>query len=240
MKKQILILLLSLATTSVAHAGQGPLESLYNFQLQMANNGSTLAMMELGKMYEQGTGTKQNLDKALEMYRRAKAGGQANADTAIARVIRLKKTLAEAARLKQQQLIQQKQRTQQQKQRAEQQKQAEAKHQAQLQREAKARAARDAKERAHQQALARQRARLARLRDAQAKANAERAALAREKAAAAAQELARQRAAQRQKAVATGKQQTPVEKKLNTKKKKDTFKSNPCNTAAASLMSLCH
>lgn len=234
MKKQILFLLFSLAVSSAAYAaGQGPLQSLVNFQQQMVNRGSTLAMMELGKMYEQGTGTKQNLDKALELYRRAKAGGQAGADAAIARVLRLKKTLAEDAKLKKQQLIQQKLRAQQQK-------QAEAEQQAQLARAAKAKAARIAREKARQQALAIQRARLARMRAAQARANAERAARARAAAATAAQEKARQQAAQKEKPVQTAEKPAVVKKKTSTKKYKDTFESNPCKTAAASLLSLCH
>ena len=232
MKKQILFLLLALAITGIVHADEDPMKSLFGFQQKMVRTGSTTAMMKLGNMYEQGVGTKQNFDKALEMYHRAKAGGHPGADAAIARVMRTRKGIADAATREKQRIAETKQSEQQQR-------RAEAEHQAQLERQARERAEREARAKARQQALARQRAELARLREAQASAEAERAARARAAATAAAQENARQQQAlQRKKPVATGTK--PVaEEKMGNARKAESFKSDPCKSPAAHLMSLC-
>lgn len=231
MKKRIIFLLFALAITGIVHAGEDPMKSLFEFQQKMVSTGSTTAMMKLGKMYEQGAGTKQNFDKALEMYRRAKAGGYPGADAAIARVIRLRKALADAARRKKELNAETKQRELQQS-------RAEAEYRAQQeQRQARARASREARAKARQEELARQRAELARRREARARANAERAARAR--AVAAAKEKARQQAMQTKKPVETRTKPAVVEKKDNARKT-ETFKSDPCKGTAARLMSLCN
>ncbi len=86
MKTRFLLLLLLVLAVPVARAETDPLVSLFNFQLRMAEGGNVKAMMKVGEMYENGEGTPRNYDKALEMYRRARAKGEANAEAAIRRV----------------------------------------------------------------------------------------------------------------------------------------------------------
>lgn len=98
MKKYILVVSLGLLLSGAVAAADDTMKSLFLFQQKMAKSGSTTAMMKLGEMYEQGQGTKQDLDKAIEMYRKAKEGGYADADTAIERVKHAREAQAEAAK----------------------------------------------------------------------------------------------------------------------------------------------
>ncbi len=86
MNRFIYFLLLTACININAVAADDPMVSLFKFQSQMAKSGNADAMMKLGEMYEQGVGTKQNLDKALEMYRQAQAKGTKGAVAAIKRV----------------------------------------------------------------------------------------------------------------------------------------------------------
>ena len=201
------------------------MQSLFSFQQAMANNGSTTAMMKLGEMYEQGVGTKQDLDKAIEMYRKAKAGGHTGADAAIARVLRTKQSLVDATRREKVQAVESK-RQEQERQRAEAERQAQAARQA--------------------EALARKRAEQAR-RDAEAKAKADQAARARAAAAAEAarraqqqaqQEKARAEARKQQQAKAPAASDVPATNESGTNTA-ETFKSDPCKGPAARVMSIC-
>ena len=213
------------------------MQSLFSFQQAMANNGSTTAMMKLGEMYEQGVGTKQDLDKAIEMYRKAKAGGHTGADAAIARVLRTKQSLVDATRREKVQAVESK-RQEQERQRAEAERQAQAARQAELERQAR--------EKAHQEALARKRAEQAR-RDAEAKAKADQAARARAAAAAEAARRAQQQAQQekvraearkQQQAKAAAASDVPATNESGTNTA-ETFKSDPCKGPAARVMSIC-
>jgi len=86
MKTRSLLLLCLLLAVPVAHTETDPLVSLFNFQMRMAEGGNVKAMMKVGEMYENGEGTPRDYDKALEMYRRARAKGEPSADAAIRRV----------------------------------------------------------------------------------------------------------------------------------------------------------
>ncbi|MDY6981338.1 MAG: hypothetical protein SV201_15815, partial [Pseudomonadota bacterium] len=97
MKKYLSIVLLGLMLGGVAMAQDDPLKSLFSFQQKMANNGSAGAMMKLGEMYEQGQGTEQSYDKALEMYQKAREAGHSDAQAAIARVKRAQQAQSQAA-----------------------------------------------------------------------------------------------------------------------------------------------
>lgn len=47
------------------------LQSLFNFQTKMASQGNTEAMIRLGEMYEEGTGTEKSEEHAEEWYKKA-------------------------------------------------------------------------------------------------------------------------------------------------------------------------
>ena len=91
MKRLVATLVLSIGMTAMGYADDDPMVSLFKFQSQMAAQGSVEAIMKLGEMYEQGQGTKRNLDKALEMYKKAEAQGNADAVKAIRRIEKAKK-----------------------------------------------------------------------------------------------------------------------------------------------------
>lgn len=52
---------------------------LFNVQLQIAKSGNPGAQYSLGQMYEQGLGTKTNLEKAYEWYEKAAKQGDVRA-----------------------------------------------------------------------------------------------------------------------------------------------------------------
>jgi membrane protein involved in colicin uptake len=239
MKKYILLVSFALLIPGMSHAEGDPMKSLFVFQQTMANQGNTTAMMKLGEMYEQGLGTKQDFAKAIEMYRKAKAGGHAGADAAIARVMRTRQAHADAARQNKTPSADDKQREQA-RQRAEAERQAEQERQAQLERQAQQE--RQAREKARQQALARKRAEQAR-RDAkaraQAQAQAEQAARAKAAATEAARRAQQQALLQKQRAQAKQQQAAAPQKTDNNNKKDESFKSDPCKGPAARVMSIC-
>lgn len=57
---------------------------LFNVQLQIAKSGNPGAQYSLGQMYEQGLGTKTNLEKAYEWYEKAAKQGDVRAKHKIA------------------------------------------------------------------------------------------------------------------------------------------------------------
>ena len=65
---------------------EDPLVSLFHFQMRMAEGGNVRAMMKVGEMYENGEGTPRDYRRALEMYRKARTAGAAEAEAAIRRV----------------------------------------------------------------------------------------------------------------------------------------------------------
>lgn len=75
--KQLLLLpmLLLLASAAPAAEGEDPYVKLFNVQQGMAKGGDPLAEYYLGEMYENGLGTKPDLEQALGLYRRSAAKG---------------------------------------------------------------------------------------------------------------------------------------------------------------------
>ncbi len=98
MKIRFLLLLSLLLAVPVAHTETDPLVSLFRFQKRMAEGGNVKAMMKVGEMYENGDGTPRNYDKALQMYRQARANGEPAAEAAIRRVEAKRRRAASHAR----------------------------------------------------------------------------------------------------------------------------------------------
>ena len=85
-RRFIHVLLLTAFVSVTAVAADDVMVSLFKFQLKMANSGNVEALMKLGEMYEQGAGTKQDLNMALEMYQLAQVNGKKEAAASIKRV----------------------------------------------------------------------------------------------------------------------------------------------------------
>jgi len=81
-----LSLYMSFVVVSTVAAADVTLEKLFLFQQKMAKNGITSAMMKMGEMYEHGEGVKQSTRNALIMYQRAYRGGQVKAIIEIQRI----------------------------------------------------------------------------------------------------------------------------------------------------------
>lgn len=80
--KSLLPLVLStllLTLPPVVEAGEENLQSLYNFQIRMAAQGSAEAMIKLGEMHEEGLGAVKSDDRAREWYQKARANGHSEA-----------------------------------------------------------------------------------------------------------------------------------------------------------------
>jgi len=225
---------------NVSMAADDPMKSLFMFQQQMAEGGNSAAMMKLGEMYEKGEGTPRNLDKAREMYQQAKAKGHPKADAALNRLNKQQPRSAQKSNAAQEQARKEAEAKRQaaererarqaelESQKSAQQKAAQesaAQQKAAQERAAQQKAAQEkaAKEQAKREALARQQQEEAARRAAQQKAAQERAAQ---------QKLAQQKAAQE----AAARKQTEEDKKQVEKKG---FKSDPCQGAAARVMSTC-
>ncbi len=91
MKGLITTLILSLLIAATGYAASDPMVSLFKFQSQMVEQGNVEAIMKLGEMYEQGQGTRKDLNKALEMYKKAQAQGHPDAIKAIRQIEKIKK-----------------------------------------------------------------------------------------------------------------------------------------------------
>lgn len=76
-RKRLLLLplLLLLAPVAPAAEGEDPYVRLFKVQEGMAKSGDPLAEYYLGEMYENGMGTKPDLEQALNLYRRSAAKG---------------------------------------------------------------------------------------------------------------------------------------------------------------------
>jgi hypothetical protein len=223
MKTFFASLLVLVLAMNVSMAADDPMKSLFMFQQQMAEGGNSAAMMKLGEMYEKGEGTPRNLDKAKEMYQQAKVKGHPKADAALNR---LNKQQPRAAQKAQKDKTAQERAAQQKaaQERAAQQKAAQQK--AAQQKAAQQKAAREqaAKEKAKREALAKQQQEESARRAAQQKAAQQKAAQ---------QKLAQQKAAQE----AAARKQAKEAAKQQAEKKG--FKSDPCQGAAARVMSTC-
>lgn len=102
---RVMILVLSLLVTPLYAAELGDsYVKLFQVQLQLANGGNAGAQYSLGEMYEQGLGTRADLEKAYQWYEKAAAKGDIRAKHKLARRAnaerdagRVQKALAEAA-----------------------------------------------------------------------------------------------------------------------------------------------
>ena len=100
MKILYAVLLTSILLPALAFSADDPMVSLFNFQSKMVKLGSVAAMMKLGEMYEQGQGTNQNWDKALDMYQQAQSEDYPGAKDSIQRVKQKKKQGLSAIKIK--------------------------------------------------------------------------------------------------------------------------------------------
>jgi len=223
-------------------AADDPMVSLFRFQSQMANTGNVEAMMKLAEMYEEGVGTKQNLDLALKTYRQAWEKGAKGAAASIKRVEQEKKNGSVASnRARQQKLIKAKV----------------VREKAMREKAARQKAAREkaARDKAKRDKAAREKVLIAKLaRDKAIKEKATREKAAREKAMrdkaarakVAREKAARDKARQEQVARAQAAEKKAVAEKAareqvvrQKKIKKKTFTADPCNTPAARFISNC-
>ena len=235
MNRFTFIFLLIACLAGNAFAADDPMISLFIFQSQMANAGNVEAMVKLGEMYEEGVGTKQDLNKALKMYQQAQAKGAKGATASIKRVIKKKRYGSAASK------------------RAAQQKAARekaAREKALREKAAREKATREKAARdkaAHDKAV---RERLARnkaikekaMREKAAREQAAREKAAREKAAREREQAARDEAAREQAAhEQMAKEKAAAEKAAQEQaaRKNKTFTTDPCDTPAARFMSSC-
>ncbi len=91
-------LLLAVAPTALAAEGDDPYVKLFKVQQGMAEKGDPLAEFYLGEMYQEGLGTKADLEQALFWYKRSAAKGNALAKKRLADIEREQ---AEAEKAKQ-------------------------------------------------------------------------------------------------------------------------------------------
>jgi len=252
MKRLYAVLLVPLFLINVAYAEADPMVSLFMFQSQMAEQGNVEAIMKLGEMYEEGQGTRLDLDKALEKYREANSKGHKGAEKSIIRVEEKKKMGLKALQEKaarEQAAIEKADREKAEKIKAEQEKAAREK--AEQEKLAKEKAAREQaeKEKAISEKIAKEKAIKEQLeKDREDKIRTEKIKAARELAAkeraaikktmiekAEREKLAREKSVQDD----TTSQKEKTTSTNDKKDSKDGFSSNPCNTPAARLMSTC-
>jgi hypothetical protein len=251
MKTILVSLFVLVLAMDVSMAADDPMKSLFMFQQQMAEGGNSAAMMKLGEMYEKGEGTPRDLDKAREMYQQAKAKGHPKADAALNRLNKQQPRAAQKNNAAQEQARKEAEAKQQAAER-ERARQAELERQkAAQQKAAQERAAQQkaAQERAAQQKAAQQKAaREQAAREKAAKEKAKRDALARQQQEEAARRAAQQKAAQQkaaqqklaqQKAAQEAAARKRAEEVAKQQAEKNAFKSDPCQGAAARVMSNC-
>lgn len=85
-----LLFFFALTSSPALAAGEDTLKSLFMFQQKMAESGITSAMMKMGKMYEKGEGVEKSNANALKMYQQAQAAGDAKAADNIKRLTNAK------------------------------------------------------------------------------------------------------------------------------------------------------
>jgi len=250
MKTLLVSLFVVVLAMGTSMAADDPMQSLFLFQQQMADGGNPAAMMKLGEMYERGEGTTRDLDKAREMYDKAKAKGHPKADAALSKLDKqqarvnkqaqkekaAKDKAAKEKAAKEKAAQEKLAREQAAKEKAA--RQQAAKEQARKDAQAKSLAAEREKARAElerQKAAFQQAAREKAAREKAAKEKAKRDALARKKQDEAARRAAQQKAAQQKLA----QQKAAARKKAEKEAGKIGFKSDPCKGAAARVMSTC-
>ena len=238
MTYRYLILFFLLFMVQLGHAEEDPMKSLFQFQQQMANNGSVEALMKLGRMYEEGQGTPRDLNKAMEMYQKAADRGHEQGSIEVKRIKREQQARIRAEiEAKSQRLKQEQAQRQAEKVRRKNLAKQKAKETARREAIAKQRA----KEQARRKAIAKQRAKQQARRDAlakqQAKEQARREAIEKQRA----KQQARQAA--REKATVTTEPAEPTNDSASedsTQQTKDErFKADPCQGPAAKLMTIC-
>lgn len=79
--KMLLIISMMLPALHAARAAEpdNTYTKLFNMQVAMAKAGKPADLYNLGRMYEQGMGTEQDLDKAHELYSKAASKGELRA-----------------------------------------------------------------------------------------------------------------------------------------------------------------
>lgn len=97
MKMKLLFALLMALGLQVSHASEldPAYVKLFKMQVAMAQTGKPLDLYNLGRMYEQGLGTDQDLDKAHELYTKAATKGEPRAKHKIEVWEEAEKALAE-------------------------------------------------------------------------------------------------------------------------------------------------
>jgi TPR repeat protein len=89
---------LLLSASSTAVAADEVWDSVFAFQKKMADSGSVEAHAKLAEMYQEGRGTPQDLDKAIEWYKDAASHGYAGAQAKIEELQQMKnRAVAEAS-----------------------------------------------------------------------------------------------------------------------------------------------
>lgn len=242
MNRFTLVFLLTVFIAGNAPAVDDPMISVFRFQSQMANSGSVEAMMKLGAMYEEGVGTKQDLDKALKIYRQAQAKGAKEAAASIKRVMKEKKYALDANNRALKQKAARRKAAQE---KALKEKSARKREKAARQKVARDKAIREKAVRekaARNKAMKEKAARTKAAREKAARDKAIREKLAKEKAAlakAAGEQAAQEQAAREKAAVEKAAQEEAARKKAAAKKTKEGFTTDPCDTPAARFMSNC-
>jgi len=215
---------------TISFAANDPMVSLFKFQSQMAAQGNVDAMMKLGEMYEQGVGTKRDLNKSLEMYKQAQAKGHKQASTAIRRIDKVKKQGARNLTLERQKKAAREKAARQQAAREKAARQQAAKDKAVRQKAAREKAAR-------QQAAREKAARQKAAKDKAARQQAAREKAAREKAAK--DKAIRAQAVREEAAREQAEQAAKLKSDAKKQKDKEGFTSNPCNSPAGRFMATC-
>ncbi len=237
MNRFTLVFLLIALVAGDAFAVDDTMVSLFRFQSQMANSGNVEAMMKLGAMYEEGVGTKQDLDKALKIYRQAQARGAKEAAASIKRVTKEKKYGSVAGNRAVEQRAA--------RQRAAQEKAIKEKSAREREKAAREKVARDKamKKKAARMKVARKKAardnamREKAAREKAARDNAMREKVAREKAAH--DKAVREQAAKEEADSKKTAQEEAERRKAAAEKAKEGFTTDPCDTPAARFMSNC-
>jgi hypothetical protein len=89
-------LFLFLLGPQLSFAADDMWDGVFTYQKKMADYGNAEAQHKLGEMYEEGHGTPQDFDKALEWYRKAAAQGYAPASKKVEQVkLRKQRAVAE-------------------------------------------------------------------------------------------------------------------------------------------------
>lgn len=218
-----LLFLLFVSNITLTHAADDPMKSLFLFQKQMADKGNSSAMMKLGEMYENGDGVTQSNENALKMYEKAKTAGHKGSAEAIKRI----KTNGNntAANKKREELEQKK---------AEEQKRREAL----ARKKAEEQRLQAEKEKAAQENAEKQR--LASIKASKLKAEQSKiAAAAKIAAAKASAKAAEEEKIKQTKLAAEKKRREEQHSAAKTEESSEGFKSDPCKSPAARLLSIC-